>query len=947
MKRYLLNLSNHKWLTLIVGASLIVLVVSLWLYLDQQRKRNLHELIKVTANSRLSAINTDLRTRLPALQRIVERWSIRGGTPKSEFIADANIYMNDLPGFQALAWVDTSFHVRWITPLKGNEAALNLNLAFEQSRRIALENARDSRVPSMTSPVDLVQGGKGLIIYLPIYVKGRFDGFLSAVLKITPLLDYTFKFDVNNKNISTTVIIDKQRVYQQKVVSSGQYDYWKVTSRTQALGHDIQVDVIPTDKFFINNRTRLPEITIAIGLLLTALITTVVFLYQRAFRIAKSAHVSNIELEKNKKQLQTILDSAVDGIIIINDRGLIQSINPAALTIFGYPPEELLGQNIKVLMPEPFHSEHDDYLQNYLKTGDKKIIGIGREAIGLCKDGSTFPLHLTVSEFSVSGKRMFSGILRDITEIKQTEDKIKISQNNLLEAQHIAHVGNWSLEVATGKITWSDEACHIFGQDPKTFESSYNSTIVLIHPDDRPAVIKATFTSLEDASVPYNIEYRTLPTNGPQRYIHAEAKVYQDKSGKAEKMIGTVQDITKIKQTEMALVSAKESAEQATRAKSEFLANMSHEIRSPMTAVLGFLELLQDSQLDSDQKNYVETAQNSASSLLTLINDILDFSKIEAGELSLENIEFDLHVLIEDTYMVVVQLANNKGLQLNYKIEMNVAHNFIGDPARLRQVLTNLISNAIKFTEQGEIMLTVSVQDNANHSPEIKQSLCFEVKDTGIGISLEAQKTLFSPFTQADGSTTRKYGGTGLGLSISKQLVKLMGGEIGLNSIAGQGSTFWFTAEFELPIESDVAEITADVMDKPANTLPQFTDVRVLFVDDMNTNQLLGGELLKNIGIEVEFANNGQQAVNAVEKNHYDLVFMDCQMPGMDGYAATKAIRAEEQAQGLARLPIIALTANAMQGDRENCLAAGMDDYISKPFSRADLMAMLARWLND
>lgn len=949
MKSDSLSHANYKYLPLAVAAILFVLVVIMWVSLGHQREGKLHKSIQTIANSRVTVINADIRSRLPALQRIVDRWDIRGGIPKAEFIADGNAYIKDLPGFQALGWVDTSFHVRWITPLKGNEQAVDLNLAFEQSRRIALESARNTRTPTMTSPVDLVQGGKGLLIYYPIYIKDRFDGFLSAVIRVVPWLDYTFKLGVDKKFTSTSVSIDSKRVYQQEEQSVSRFTDWKITSQTQLLGHEIQVEVVPTEQFFIANRSYIPEMAALIGLLFTVLISGIVFFYLRSSNIANVAEDANIELEKNQNLLQSVLDSEADGVLTINSSGIIETMNPAAQTMFGYNLDEVLGCNINILMPEPYHSEHDSYLKHYIDTGEEKIIGIGRDVTAKRKDGSIFPLYLNVSEFMVSGKQMFTGILRDITNQKLAEERLEAMKDDLIEAQHTAHVGNWTLDVNSGDVSWSDEACIIFGQDPEKFEATYASTIVLIYLDDRPTVIEAIYASLDGPNIPYDIEYRTEPTpDGQFRYIHAKGHVYRDERGKPIKMLGTVQDITEAKQAEMELITAKEIAEQATSSKSEFLANMSHEIRSPMTGVLGFLELLESTQLDTEQKTYVETAQNSATSLLSLINDILDFSKIEAGVLTLEKVAFDLHAMLEDIRMVMEQLAIAKGLELKCQHAANVPYELVGDPARLRQILTNLMSNAIKFTQQGEINIDVSMLDKVESSSEYK--IRFEVEDTGIGIPLEAQKTLFDPFTQAEDATTRKFGGTGLGLSISKQLAQMMGGEIGVISTPEQGSTFWFTAGFELNEESDsVARepVKRDEGIAAKNQDQQFKDARVLLVDDLDTNLIVGKAILQKMGIEVEIAKNGQEAVDVVAENHYDLVIMDCQMPVLDGYAATQKIREREKIEGLPHLPIIALTANAMLGDRETCLEAGMDDYISKPFSATDLESMMSHWLPE
>jgi PAS domain S-box-containing protein len=466
-----------------------------------------------------------------------------------------------------------------------------------------------------------------------------------------------------------------------------------------------------------------------------------------------------------------------------------------------------------------------------------------------------------------------------------------------------------------------------------------------IHPDDVNRVTASIYDVIHSGGAYWQEEYRFRDAQGRYAVVYDRGFVIRNAAGSPVRMVGAMLDISQRKQQEQELRMAKETAESANQAKSEFLANMSHEIRTPMNGIIGMTELALQTQLDATQREYLDMVQQSAQSLLVVINDVLDFSKIEARKLDLEEVEFDPRVLVEAVVREHGLSARRKELTLRCTVGGEVPAVLIGDPTRYRQVVTNLVNNAIKFTERG----TVETQLRCLERPIGRAVLECSVSDSGIGISEREKQRIFSAFVQADSSTHRKHGGTGLGLAICAELVRMMNGEIRVDSVPGHGAKFTFTATLTDPVtcrrKTSRPRGNSDAATDPAYDAARLRArgrLRILLAEDNLVNQRLATRVLERDGHQVTIAGNGIEALRRLDEGHFDAVLMDVQMPGMSGFECTAAIRERERSTDK-HLPIVAMTAHAMKGSREKCIAAGMDDYVAKPFRPVELFAALER----
>ncbi len=687
-------------------------------------------------------------------------------------------------------------------------------------------------------------------------------------------------------------------------------------------------------------------------------------------------------LRESEMRYRLLADTTDDLISLVYVDGRPPYISPSVERVTGFSRAELLCSDFRSrVYPE------DLPLIERTRAANLRGEVTSIEYRSLHKDGTAIWLDLHATPLRGPDGRVdrILGWSRDVTERHRMEEELRATNAQLLLQQAALRTSEAQLRDITDAIPGivyqyqvepdgtehfpfvSRAVAEVFGFPPEVLRADSQAIWRQVIPEDAPSLRAQIQTSAAQLS-PFSAEFRIRTLSGQLRWISAVSLPARLADG-ATLWYGIVTDITLLKQTEerlrrseaesrqlaqfasraeAAMRLAREAAEAASRAKSAFLANMSHEIRTPLAGILGMTDLVLDTDLQPQQREYLRLARSSAESLLTLLNDILDFSKVEAGKLDLDPIPFDLRACLAEAIELLAVRARNKGLAISCTVAADVPQVLVGDVGRLRQCLLNLVGNSIKFTQQGKIVVRVGRADE-QEAAETGSCLSgattlveFVVQDTGIGIPPEKQQTIFAPFEQADKSTTRQYGGTGLGLAIVASLVDLMGGRIWVESEHGRGSTFTFTARFGVSSSGTKSLGPGLTRSSPLSPpTPRWArPLRILLAEDNPVNQVVASERLQRAGHSVVVVDNGRRALAALADQAFDLVLLDIQMPELDGFATLEAIRAAEVV-GQPRLPVVALTANALEGDRERCLAAGFDGYVSKPIRVTDLFATL------
>jgi PAS domain S-box-containing protein len=1077
----------------------LTLTVILWIGLGQQENSYLGA-NTITAMDRLATgVRAEFDRQQNQLERLARRWSDMPSTSLITWDTVAAPQWADASeaGCRLIANLDESGKAITVFPVENNEGSIGFNHTSLEERRVALQRARLTGNPIISSTTRVHTAKtveRGIAIYAPMMRGGKPDGYVTAEFAYYQLFRNIAVRENLLDHYRISVSIGRDSVYSSTIPAEHWNENLTIDRTYTIIDRHVSVSFTPSVTAVAKDRRYLPELALAAGIGITILLGLSVHLARRARTGQLAAELSNKKLFGENEERRRI-----EARLKVSDERLRLALDSTQIGIFErsvaaghvyYSPGlwAMLGYD-HARMPSTVESWqaliHPDDLPLYRRGIESQLNGaisfIDPEYRVRAKSGDwrwVYTRSKSVAASADGRPTRIIGTVQDITARREAEAALRESQAEARKLSLVAAKTDNPVLIGSpdGRIEWANEAfCRVMeysldeviGKNPAHF---------MLGPETNPrtiARIRAAMTQGQGIST----DVVNYSKSGRKYHLHVEIQPVRSATGDVTNFIAVETDITSRVETEHQLRRAKAEADDASRAKSEFLASMSHEIRTPMNGVIGMTSLLMETLLSAEQRDYVNTIRTSGEALLTIINDILDFSKIESGKMELERSPFELAVCIEETLDLFALQASAKKLELGYYLDPNVPAWVLGDVTRLRQVLVNLVNNAVKFTPSGSISLEVRravhstppLGFEAEAAPNPEQVLLeFTINDSGIGIPPDRLDRLFKAFSQVDSSTTRKYGGTGLGLAICQRLAQLMGGDIRVESVVGKGSSFSFTLQTEAapgPNDSGLPTLppalrTAPVLciednpvtqarlrglfekwgaqcviapdapralevaaklavppallvvdggdtdnavpldalarfscprlvlfpfgqtapvgplggppcastSKPVRTAPLIQAVTTLFhaaaagstalrvvdkpigheipleillAEDNPVNQKVALRFLERLGYRAEAVANGLEAVTAVENRRYDLVFMDLQMPEMDGFEATRQIRTRLTPE---RQPkIVALTANAMQGDREACVAAGMDDYISKPVKMHEIAAAIRR----
>ncbi len=838
--------------------------------------------------------------------------------------------------------------IEYTEPAQGNEAALGFDLFSESERRSAAERARASGVAAATAPITLVQETghqTSFLLILPIYRNGapiatgneRRDAFVGVVYAAFRMEDFAhgvFGEDAERLDLTVDDVGlagagggDAADARSLLGVTSSRRSVEPATAFSETLfdfaGRKWRVRIDAADAPAAVK--RISTTVLASGSLISVLVFALLQTFAGSrLRALKLADGMTQELRESEARTRAVLDNTLDAIITIDEEGLIESFNLAAEKLFRYPTGDVLGRNVKMLMPEPYAGEHDGYLRAYCGSGVRKIIGIGREVVGLRADGSCFPMELAVTEVIVNDRRRFIGLVRDITERKHAEEQLHEANRRLKLAAESAGLGVWDWDVVANTLVWDERMYALYGVRREDTNDAFALWEHTVHPEDHDSVVAALQAAAEGEAA-LDIEFRIRfggPGGDEIRHIKANGLVLRDGDGRVRRMIGINYDISERKKIE--------------QLKNEFVSTVSHELRTPLTSIRGSLGLLEGGlagELPTQARSLIAIAANNCDRLVELINDILDVERIASGRMSFQFSTQPLLPLIEKA------VEANQGFAMQHDVQLAIVARLATGSARVDgdrflQVLANLLSNAAKFSPAGAVV-DVSLLRRGDR-------LRIEVLDRGPGIPEAFRARIFEKFSQADGSTTRAKGGSGLGLSISRALVERMGGEIGFVSEPGHGACFWF----ELP-EVGGEGVSQSV--PPAGAVPAHSEgsgkssaeaPRILVCeDDADVAQLLLN-LLKRAGYQVDHAPSAAIARELLGARHYAAMTLDIGLPDETGVALLSGLRA---AKGGFAVPVVVVSGSPDLATPALGGALAVVDWLEKPVDEQRLAAALKR----
>ena len=1091
--------AGPRWLWLPVVVCSLTVTGVFWVALRQRELSYTNSTTQLTVNNIAALFSSECEAHLGNLARLASRGGKSPGRPQAEWADDAAESMRDFRGYRSIQWVDASLHTRWFWPLKGNEDAPSYDHAGQPQRRAAAEAARQSLPYAIAAPLESPLQAPTFAVYISVngsvsggFIVGEFyyDKIFDSIdRRLNLSRRYQLAISVHNsvaaggpdREIKVFEAMTPEEVLDDRLRQSASYNLFN---------QRITITVTPRPVFLNTNRQYLPEVALYSGLGVSFLLGLVINLAQAARRRQLGAEQTAAQLrEENEERrrvearlkttderLNLALDSTQVGVYEWDVETDQVYFTASIWKMIGYDPAEMPGTGQGWL--NLLHADDQPAVRAVIAAhfrSETPFIEI--EHCVLHHSGEWLWIALRAKCISFAPDRRplrVLGTIQNINARKRADEALRASQAETRKLSLVASKTDNAVIITDhqGRIEWINESYSRLTGSRLTEVAGRPLPELLASPDSDPAAVGRISTALHERE-PISIDVVQQAQAGRRFYVHLDMQPIINDEGLVENFIAIETDITARVETEQQLRRAKAEADATSRAKSDFLATMSHEIRTPMNGVIGMTSLLLETELSAEQRDFVSTIRTSGDALLSIINEILDFSKIESGKLALEQQPFELVHCVEEAVDIFALQAAAKNIELAYSIDAAVPRCLLGDITRLRQVLVNLVNNAVKFTERGFITVEVRVPGDVAPAPDEKVLLDFQVTDTGIGIPPERLGMLFNPFTQVDSSTTRKYGGTGLGLAICDRLCQLMGGSIDVSSTPGRGSCFHFTIQstavgladlgapvfapipgggavlavddhpvnramladclktwqlqpllatdkagalnlagqapliaaiidqdlagvsgldlltelrasrprmpiilltpageghhrneshdplvFRLPkpikpyalhdtlrhavIGSGVAGTNPAMVSGLAIRLAESIPLDILLVEDNPVNQKVALRFLQRMGYRADAVANGLEAVQAMRDRDYKLVLMDVQMPEMDGFAATREIRAKTPKE---RQPIIiALTANAMQGDRERCLEAGMDDYITKPVKIDDLELIIRRF---